>query len=108
MCGCLGYTPAPSWYSHLAASPGCSPRPGGSSARASSICSAWPTAALADHIAVRDDLGMMTQLGFIPPRVATAIRLLRMHVSGGARRSVREAILRGDRAARQAATVTTA
>ena len=63
---------------------------------------------LADHIAVRDDLGMMTQLGFIPPRVATAIRLLRMHVSGGARRSVREAILRGDRAARQAATVTAA
>ena len=63
---------------------------------------------LADHIAVRDDLGMMTQLGFIPPRAATVMRLLRMHLSGGARRSVREAMLRADRAARQAATPTTA
>jgi predicted ester cyclase len=63
---------------------------------------------LAEHIAVRDDLGMMTQLGFIPPRPATAMRLLGTHLSGGARRSAREAVLRADQAARQAATATTA
>jgi predicted ester cyclase len=63
---------------------------------------------LADHIAVRDDLGMMTQFGFIPPRAATAMRLLGLHLAGGARRSAREAMLRADQAARQAATAPTA
>jgi hypothetical protein len=63
---------------------------------------------VAEHIAVRNDLGMMTQLGFIPPRADTALRLLGMHLSGGARRSAREAVLRADRAVRQAATTTTA
>ncbi len=63
---------------------------------------------LAEHIAVRDDLGMMTQLGFIPPRPGTALRLLGLHLAGGARRSAREAVHRADRAARQAATATTA
>jgi predicted ester cyclase len=62
---------------------------------------------LAEHIAVRDDLGMMTQLGFIPPRPATAMRLLGMHLASGARRSVREAVCRADQAARQAATTPT-
>lgn len=60
---------------------------------------------LAEHVAVRDDLGMMTQLGFIPPRPATAMRLLGLHLSGGARRSAREAVHRADQAARTAATV---
>jgi hypothetical protein len=60
-----------------------------------------------DAAAVRDDLGMMTQLGFIPPRPATAMRLLGMHLAGGARRSVREAVRRADQAARQAATTPT-
>ena len=63
---------------------------------------------LAEHIAVRDDLDMLTPLGFIPPRAGTALRLLGMHLSGGARRSAREALLRADHAARQAATATTA
>ena len=63
---------------------------------------------LAEHVAVRDDLGMMTQLGFIPPRPATAMRLLGLHLAGGARRSVREAVRRADQAARQAATTPTA
>ena len=63
---------------------------------------------LAEHVAVRDDLGMMTQLGFIPPRPATAMRLLGLHLAGGARRSAREAVHRADQAARQAATTTTA
>jgi predicted ester cyclase len=44
-----------------------------------------------EHRAVRDDLGMMAQLGFIPPRPAVALRLLAMHISGRARRAVRAA-----------------
>jgi predicted ester cyclase len=63
---------------------------------------------LADHLAVRDDLSMMTQLGFIPPRPATAIRLLGLHLAGGARRSAREAVRRSDQAARHAAAMTAA
>jgi predicted ester cyclase len=62
---------------------------------------------LAEHVAVRDDLGMMTQLGFIPPRPATAMRLLGLHLAGGARRCAREAVRRADQAARQAATTPT-
>jgi len=38
----------------------------------------------------------------------TALRLLGIHLSGGARRSAREALLRADHAARQAATAPTA
>jgi predicted ester cyclase len=59
---------------------------------------------LAEHVAVRDDLGMMTQLGFIPPRPAAAMRLLGLHLAGGARRCAREAARRAEQAARQAAT----
>jgi predicted ester cyclase len=62
---------------------------------------------LAEHVAVRDDLGMMTQLGFIPPRPATAMRLLSMHLAGGARRSVREAVRRAEQAAQPEARMAT-
>ena len=51
------------------------------------------------HRAVRDDLGMMSQLGFIPPGPAVAARLFVVHVTGRARRAVREAIELSTRAA---------
>lgn len=44
-----------------------------------------------EHRAVRDGLGMVSQLGFIPPRPAVALRLLAMHISGRARRAIRAA-----------------
>jgi predicted ester cyclase len=46
----------------------------------------------AEHVAVREDLGMMTQLGHLPPSPAAGLRMLRWHLSGGARRAVREAV----------------
>jgi predicted ester cyclase len=45
-----------------------------------------------DHAAVRDDLGMMTQLGHLPPSPKVAARMLRWQLTGGARRAVRTAI----------------
>ena len=44
------------------------------------------------HVAVRDDLGMMTQLGHLPPSPRAGLRMARWHLSGGARRAVGEAV----------------
>jgi len=53
----------------------------------------------ADHIAVRDDLGMMTQLGHLPPGPAALGRMARFQLSGGANRAVADAIKIAERAA---------
>jgi predicted ester cyclase len=53
----------------------------------------------ADHIAVRDDLGMMTQLGHLPPGPAALARMARFQVSGQARRAVASAITIAERGA---------
>jgi hypothetical protein len=45
-----------------------------------------------EHIAVRDDLGMMTQLGHLPPSPAAAGRMARTALTGYRARAVREAI----------------
>lgn len=45
-----------------------------------------------EHTAVRDDLGMMTQLGHLPPSPAAISRMLRWNLSGDSRRAVRDAI----------------
>jgi predicted ester cyclase len=42
----------------------------------------------AEHIAVRDDLGMMTQLGHLPPSPASLAHMVRWKMSGGAKRSI--------------------
>jgi predicted ester cyclase len=42
----------------------------------------------AEHIAVRDDLGMMTQLGHLPPTPAAMVRMAKWQVSGAHRRAV--------------------
>lgn len=42
----------------------------------------------AEHIAVRDDLGMMTQLGHLPPGPAALARMARFQLTGRARRAV--------------------
>ncbi|MGY1771118.1 ester cyclase [Blastococcus sp. SYSU D00813] len=46
----------------------------------------------AEHIAVRDDLGMMTQLGHLPPAPAAIARMARFRVSGAHGRAVTEAV----------------
>jgi predicted ester cyclase len=52
-----------------------------------------------EHIAVRDDLGMMTQLGHLPPGPAAIARMARFQLSGQARRAVARAIEVADQAA---------
>jgi ketosteroid isomerase-like protein len=52
-----------------------------------------------DHVAVRDDLGMMTQLGHVPPSPAAMLRMVRWQVSGGHRGAVQEAIAVAEKAA---------
>lgn len=59
-----------------------------------------------EHIAVRDDLGMMTQLGHLPPSPSAALRLARWHITGAARRAVRTAVDTAAAAAAAASTVT--
>jgi hypothetical protein len=54
------------------------------------------------HEAVRDDLGLMLQLGHLPPTPAVAMRLFRSRISGAARRAAREAVDRSALAARDA------
>ena len=44
------------------------------------------------HEAVRDELGLMIQLGHLPPTPAAGLRLLRFRISGAARRAVRDAL----------------
>lgn len=43
-----------------------------------------------EHIAVRDDLGMMTQLGHLPPGPAALARMARFQLSGQAGRRERD------------------
>jgi len=50
------------------------------------------------HRAVRDDLGMMTQLGHLPPTPRVALRMMRFAVSGASRRAVRTATTLADTA----------
>jgi SnoaL-like polyketide cyclase len=57
---------------------------------------------IAEHIAVRDDLGMMTQLGHLPPSPAAIARMARFHLTGQARRAVAHAIKTAEQAAGQA------
>ena len=45
-----------------------------------------------EHAAVRDDLGMMNQLGHLPPSPRVAARMARWQIGGGARRAIRQAI----------------
>jgi len=52
----------------------------------------------AEHIAVRDDLGMMTQLGHLPPTPAAMARMARFQI-GGAKRAIAHAIETAGRAA---------
>jgi predicted ester cyclase len=53
----------------------------------------------AEHIAVRDDLGMMTQLGHLPPTPAAWARMARFQIGGGAKRAIAHAIEEAGRAA---------
>lgn len=53
----------------------------------------------ATHAAVRDDLGMLTQLGHLPPSPAVAARMARWTLTGGARRAIRQAITIAETAA---------
>jgi predicted ester cyclase len=51
------------------------------------------------HLARRDDLGMMQQLGHIPPTPRSVIRMIVWRLSGKSRRAVADAIAVGERAA---------
>lgn len=53
----------------------------------------------AEHIAVRDDLGMMTQLGHLPPGPAALARMARFQLTGKARRAVAGAAMAAAQAA---------
>lgn len=53
----------------------------------------------AEHSAVRDDLGMMTQLGHLPPSPASIARMARWNISGGARKSVASVVASAEGAA---------
>lgn len=58
----------------------------------------------AEHIAVRDDLGMMTQLGHLPPSPAAGARMARWALSGQAKRAIAAAIALSNTAARDVTT----
>ena len=51
------------------------------------------------HLARRDDLGMMEQLGHLPPSPRSLLRMLIWQLSGRSRRAAAEAAAVGDRAA---------
>ncbi len=55
--------------------------------------------AVVGHLARRDDLGMLQQLGHLPPNPRSIVRLLWWRLSGKTRRAGAEAILIGDKAA---------
>jgi hypothetical protein len=55
----------------------------------------------AEHISVRDDLAMMTQLGHLPPSAAAIARMARWTLSGRARRATAAAIALTSTAARE-------
>lgn len=54
------------------------------------------------HLAVREDLPMMTQLGHLPPSPSVALRLARAGVTGASRRAVRQAAALAEQAADRA------
>jgi predicted ester cyclase len=54
-----------------------------------------------EHISVRDDLGMMTQLGHLPPSPAAIARMARWTLSGRAKRATAAAIALSNTAARE-------
>ncbi len=62
----------------------------------------------AEHIAVRDDLGMMTQLGHLPPGPAVMARMARWNLSGSGRRAIDQAFAVAAAAAQDAAAERTA
>lgn len=51
------------------------------------------------HLARRDDLGMMRQLGHLPPTPRSLVRMIAWRLSGKSRRAAAEAAAVGDRAA---------
>lgn len=51
------------------------------------------------HLARRDDLGMMEQLGHLPPSPGSMLRMLFWHVTGRSRRAEAHAAMVGERAA---------
>ena len=51
------------------------------------------------HLARRDDLGMMQQLGHLPPTPRSLVRMIAWRLSGKSRRAAAEAAAVGDRAA---------
>jgi predicted ester cyclase len=53
----------------------------------------------ATHAAVRDDLGMLTQLGHLPPSPAVAARMAGWTLTGRAGRAIRQAITVAESAA---------
>jgi predicted ester cyclase len=53
----------------------------------------------ASHAAVRDDLGMLTQLGHLPPGPGAIARMARWKLGGGSRRAVARAVEVADEAA---------
>jgi predicted ester cyclase len=53
----------------------------------------------AEHIAVRDDLGMMTQLGHLPPSPAAVLRMAKWQITGAQGRAVAAAIVAVQQAA---------
>ncbi|HEX2808594.1 MAG TPA: ester cyclase [Kineosporiaceae bacterium] len=58
------------------------------------------------HSAVRDDLGMMNQLGHLPPGPGMLARMARWNLSGGARRAVPAAVAHAANGAEGVATLT--
>ncbi len=56
------------------------------------------------HLARRDDLGMMQQLGHLPPNPRSIVRLIWWRLSGKTRRASAEAILIGETAASEMTT----
>jgi predicted ester cyclase len=55
----------------------------------------------AEHISVRDDLGMMTQLGHLPPNAAAIARMARWTLSGRAKRAAAAAVALSNTAAHE-------
>lgn len=57
---------------------------------------------LAEHTAVRDDLGMMTHLGHLPPAPPVMVRMARWRLGGGHSRAVAAAVAVTEEAAQAA------
>jgi hypothetical protein len=55
----------------------------------------------AEHISVRDDLGMMTQLGHLPPNPAAIARMALWTLSGRAKRAAAAAVALSNTAAHE-------